>query len=663
MYFPKLTAPAQRRVTVDRFLGLDRRAGSAMGCFQNMENLWSGGYPALETRPARGETAVLSKPNGLTCRDALVWVDGTALYVGGEKTGLALSDGEKQLVNMGAYLLIWPDRKYINTQDLSDFGSMENRNVTAGEVTTALCRSGGEELGDYAAGAAAPDAPEAGSLWLDTSDAEPVMKRYDGSVWLDVENVCTKISAAGIGRGFAAGDGVTVEGCEAQALNGLHVLDAAGDDWIAVPAATAEVGSQTAEVTAARRVPDMDFVVEQGNRLWGCKYGIVDGRPVNEIYASKLGDFRNWNSFAGLSTDSYAASRGSDGAFTGAAACLGGVIFFKEDCMERVYPSATGAHQIVTLRCPGVKKGCHGAAAVVDGTLFYLGLGGVYAFDGSMPSCVSMPLGSVRYQDGAAAGWNGQYWLAARDGGGKRHLLVYDTARGLWHRQDDADIMAFTVCDGALYGLARDGRLLDMTGGTDGRRRRCGGWRRRGNWDSLSRRTSIWRGWSCGCSRRIGRGWRPAPAMTADAAGRRWDRSSAVTDRPAGICCTCGPDDAGRCGCGCRAPAGAACSACRRCMRKEVTAREHHPYARVSRRQRTAAGDAAVLVSVPDGPAAESGDGAAGAGHRRVLRRKGDGAAVPEAAEPHRRWGGAAEAGRGGVGGASGDGIRGGGQL
>lgn len=77
-----------------------------------------------------------------------------------------------------------------------------------------------------------------------------------------------------------------------------------------------------------------------------------------------------------------------------------------------------------------------------------------------------MPLGSVRYQDGAAAGWNGQYWLAARDGGGKRHLLVYDTARGLWHRQDDADIMAFTVCDGALYGLARDGRLLDMTGGS-----------------------------------------------------------------------------------------------------------------------------------------------------------------------------------------------------
>ena len=466
MFFPKLTASPQQRRTVDRFLGLDRRAGSAMGSFQDMENLWAGGYPALETRPPRGTTAVLKAPHGLVCRDAPVWVDGTALYVNGDRTGLVLTEGGKQLVSMGAYLLIWPDKKYINTQDLTEFGSMEHRTVTTGEVTISLCRSGGEELGSYSIGGEAPAAPGTGSLWMDTADGEPVLKRYDGSSWLEVEDVCTKAASAGIGQGFRAGDGVTVEGCETEGLDGLHVLQAVDDDWIVVPVMCRTVGSQTAAVTVTRAIPDMDFVAEQGNRLWGCKYGIVNGEPVNEIYASKLGDFRNWNSFAGLSTDSYAASRGSDGVFTGAAACLGGVIFFKEDCMERVYPSATGAHQIVTLRCPGVKKGCHGAAAVVDGTLFYLGLGGVYAFDGSMPGCVSMPLGSVRYQDGAAAGWNGQYWLAARDGAGKRHLLVYDTARGLWHRQDDADIMAFTVCDGALYGLARDGRLLDMTGGS-----------------------------------------------------------------------------------------------------------------------------------------------------------------------------------------------------
>ena len=293
-----------------------------------------------------------------------------------------------------------------------------------------------------------------------------MLKRYDGSSWLEVEGVCTKAASAGIGQGFRAGDGVTVEGCETEGLDGLHVLQAVDDDWIVVPVMCRTVGSQTAAVTVTRAIPDMDFVAEQGNRLWGCKYGIVNGEPVNEIYASKLGDFRNWNSFAGLSTDSYAASRGSDGVFTGAAACLGGVIFFKEDCMERVYPSASGAHQIVTVRCSGVKKGCGGSAALVDGTLFYVGANGVYAFDGSMPVCVSQPLGSVRYESAVAAGWNGQYWLAAQDAAGKRHVLVYDTARGLWHRQDDADIMAFTVCGGALYGLTRGGALLDLTGGS-----------------------------------------------------------------------------------------------------------------------------------------------------------------------------------------------------
>ena len=424
MFFPKLTAAPQQRRTVDRFLGLDRRAGSAMGSFQNMENLWAGGYPALETRPARGTAAALKAPHGLVCRDAPVWVDGTALYVNGDRTGLVLTDGDKQLVSMGAYLLIWPDKKYINTQDLTEFGGLENRTVTTGEVTVSLCRSSGEELGSYSIGEEAPASPGTGSLWMDTADGEPVLKRYDGSSWLEVEDVCTKAASAGIGRGFRAGDGVTVAGCETEGLDGLHVLQAVDDDWIVVPVMCRTVGSQTAAVTVTRSVPDMDFVVEQGNRLWGCKYGIVNGEPVNEIYASKLGDFRNWNSFAGLSTDSYAAARGSDGPFTGAAACQGGVVFFKENCMERVYPAAGGGHQIVTMACNGEK----------------------------------------RYAGGVGGGESGRYWLAARSSTGAWELLVYDTARKLWHREDDKEMVALSRYGGAMMLLCRDGTLLDTSG-------------------------------------------------------------------------------------------------------------------------------------------------------------------------------------------------------
>lgn len=236
MYFPKLKAAAQQRAGVEQFGGLDRRPGSGAGSLEQMENLWSSGYPALETRPLRRTVTQLAKPNGMTEKDGLFWVDGTALYVNGAKTGLVLTDSRKQLVSMGAYLLIFPDKKYINTQDLTDFGSMENVRATTGEVTFTLCDGTGESLGSYAAGTEAPQEPRTGDLWLDTERSESVMRRYDGSAWTALTEVYTKIAAVGVGLGFRAGDGVTVAGCGAAELNGLHVLQAAEDDWVLVPA-------------------------------------------------------------------------------------------------------------------------------------------------------------------------------------------------------------------------------------------------------------------------------------------------------------------------------------------------------------------------------------------------------------------------------------------
>ena len=464
MYFPKLKAQAQQRAAVEQFGGLDRRVGHGAGCAENMENMWSGGYPALETRPRRGVMRQLTKPHGIVEKDGLFWVDGTALYVNGAKTELVLSDGDKQMVSMGAYLLIFPDKKYINTQKLTEYGSMENIQTSTGEVTFTLCYENGESVGSYVTGAYAPKEPGTGDLWMDTDRRVTVLRRYDGGSWVEVTGICTKIAATGLGRGFQAGDGVTVSGCGALELNGLHVLKAAADDWVMIPAMCRALDSQTAAVTVMRTIPEMDFVVEQGNRLWGCKYGIVDGQAVNEVYACALGDFRNWNSFAGLSTDSYAAARGSDGAFTGAAACMGGVVFFKENCMERIYPAAGGGHQIVTVPCSGVRKGAERTVAVADGVVYYLGNDGVYAFDGSMPVCVSRALGDKRYTGGVAGGESGRYWLSAVDAAGETELLVYDTQKRLWHRQDDTAAVAFARWNGEMTVLCSDGRLLDTSG-------------------------------------------------------------------------------------------------------------------------------------------------------------------------------------------------------
>lgn len=405
MYFPQLSTPRQSRVTVSRFLGLDRRPRGQEGSFREMENLCADGYPTLTVRRPRGVAGSAVSPGGLTVKEGLIWVDGHTLYINGSAAGLVLSEGRKQLISMGAWLLIWPDKAYINTKDLTDFGSLENKRVTEGEVSFALCRP----------------------------------------------------------------DGTVYSGCRETALNGSFPLRSVEDDYVVVTALPRSLSSQSDPVTVERSVPDMDYVVESGNRLWGCKYGIVNGQAVNAIYASKLGDFKNWNCYAGLSTDSYAASRGSDGAFTGAADYLGNPLFFKENCVERVYPSASGAHQIVTVQCAGVKSGSSGSLRVVDGKLYYHSQGGVCVFDGSMPVHVSQALGEMRYHNAVAGALDGSYYLSAADENGAWHLLVLDTRQGLWYREDGVEAVGFAPWGGDLYCLTAAGQLLAMKGSGENR--------------------------------------------------------------------------------------------------------------------------------------------------------------------------------------------------
>ncbi len=463
MYFRKLSAPALQRVSVSSFPGLDRRCGAAAGSFTEMENLCPDSYPAMAVRRRRGKVMKLYAPGGMTARESLIWVDGHTLYVNGLAVGPTLRQGEKQFVSMGAYLVIFPDKVWINLRDMSQFGSLDNSVSVTGQISFALCRGDGSLYGAYTAAAEAPENAGEGELWLDTSGGKPVLHRYGQEIWSQVSDVCVKIQATGIGTGFAAGDGVTITGCGQEGLDGQHVLRVVSSDALVIGGAVAGDSSRSGSVSVSRRAPEMDYVTECGNRLWGCKYGVVNGRAVNEIYASKLGDFRNWNCYAGLSTDSYAASRGSDGPFTAAVSFLGSVLFCKENCIERLYPSASGAHQVVTLECPGVLPGCSKSVAAVDGTLYYLGRGGVYAFDGSLPVPVSSPLGDMQLSGGTAGALEGKYYLSAASGGGQ-HLLLYDVRRRLWYRQDDLAVRQFAALDGDLFALSEEGEVLALHG-------------------------------------------------------------------------------------------------------------------------------------------------------------------------------------------------------
>jgi hypothetical protein len=468
VFFPKLKTLRQTRVTLNGFLGLDRREKAPQGSFYDMENMGSDAAPALQVRPRRGTVAQLQKGNGLACKDALVWVDGHTLYVGGAATGLVLSDSPKQLVSMGAYLVIFPDKKWVNTRQLSQFGSLENRTVTTGAVSFSMCSPSGESIGSYLTAQQPPEAAQAGALWMDTSADKAVLRRYGEEGWTAVEDTCVKIAAAGIGVGFAAGDGVTLSGCGAAGLDGDAVLVAVERDALVVAGIVENDMTQDTAVTVARSVPDMDYVVECGNRLWGCKYGMVDGKPVNEIYACKLGDFRNWYNYMGLSTDSYAVTVGTDGVFTGAATLKGTPLFFKESCIHRVTGYTPSSFTMTTTMCRGVQEGSSESLAVVGEALLYKGRTDVMLYDGSIPVAISNALGDTRYHSASAGANADRYYISMQEHDGPWRLFVYDVQKGLWHLEDNTHAVHFAQLDDEWYFNNADTGDLVAENGYDG---------------------------------------------------------------------------------------------------------------------------------------------------------------------------------------------------
>ena len=459
MKYPTLRALKTSREMLDVFKGYHRGLRIADGEFCDMENLSSDHYPLLSPRAARGVYATAGMAQGMVAKDALCYIDGGDFIMEGTRVsmGLTAQDEPKTLVSMGAYVIIMPDKKYINTKDLSDHGNIEASVQTQGSVTFTLCKADGASYENAAVSETAPSDPANLALWIDTSSVPHTLKQYSASsgTWAAIATTYIKISAPGIGLPFSEQDGVTIAGVESEALadlNAATVIWARGEDYIVVRGILDTVTTQTAPITVERRMPHMDFLIECGNRLWGCRYGEArNGETVNEIYACRLGDFRNWNAFLGISTDSYAATVGTDGAFTGAIAHLGYPLFFKETCMHKIYGNYPANYQIQTTTLRGVQSGCSRSLATVGEVLYYKSRTGVLAYDGSLPTEISAAFGEVMYHNAVAGALGNKYYISMADERGDHHLFAYDTQKNMWHREDGTQVTDFCSFQGDLF--------------------------------------------------------------------------------------------------------------------------------------------------------------------------------------------------------------------
>ncbi len=459
MKYPILSELSTSREMIDVFGGYNHNLRIGEGEFYDMQNLTSADYPILSPRHQRGVYISEGNPQGMIAKDSLCYVDGSDFVINEYRVSMGLSvDGKpKNLISMGAYIIIMPDKKYINTADLTDYGDIEATVKTSASVTFSLCKVDGVAYENVIAQDSAPENPKNLDLWMDTSSTPNALKQYADttSLWTSIATTYIKISSKGIGKPFSVDDGVTISGVKDESLKDLNanmVIWAKGDDYIVVKGILEKLVTQSDPITITRKMPNMDFIIESENRLWGCRYGeALNGVVVNEIYACKLGDFKNWNCFAGISTDSYVASVGTDGQFTGAITHLGYPLFFKENCVHKVYGNYPANYQIQTTTCRGVQKGCDRSLAIVNETLYYKSRAAVCAYDGSLPVEVSSALGDESYYNAVAGALGNKLYMSMSDQNDEYHLFVFDTKKGMWHKEDNTQAVQFCNCRGDLY--------------------------------------------------------------------------------------------------------------------------------------------------------------------------------------------------------------------
>lgn len=399
-------------------------------------------FPALSTRKPRRKLRELTGLNGMYHLNGLLTVCGKDLIYTPDADGAnpvtcteAVTDGKKALVGIGTKILIFPDKVAFDTADgsVSALGAVWQ--AEGQSVQFAPCDAAGKAYEVSGYGKEEPEKPADGQLFLKVEDEEhpwastSTLEEYSASSgsWTAVPLEYCRITAAGAQRLFAQWDTVTVQGTAAQQAgmwtkldgdlvvydvleNGLRVrVSPEGDhvygtlvqsaesaQWTSLDGKETRSFAVSTPVRMERRVPDLDYVTECDNRVWGCS------SKENVIYACRLGDPTNWFS------------------------------------------------------CRGVAKNAARSLCVLNETLYYLSPDGVMAWDGSIPTKVSGALDSGRLanvQSAVGSALDGRYYLhVARTAAGENtaRLLVYDTERALWSEENVCSY-EMTSTGGQLY--------------------------------------------------------------------------------------------------------------------------------------------------------------------------------------------------------------------
>lgn len=396
------------------FAGLRYGRGGSNGEFAQTKNLSTRQYPALSQRMGRKVEESYESATALFSKEKLLVVNGTDVLFDGKKVG-EVTAGEKMICSVNSKIVIFPDKKYYDTEadvyaDMAMELSSASSAVTWGTNTLKLTGQG------------------------DLTDR------------------------------FAAGQAVEISGSSVADNNKSLVIRSVSADTLTFSANSFLAQGETGTVKVARKVPDLTCICESANRLWG-----AEGKT---IWASAQGDPLTFYNYDGLATDSFAVAVGTDGEFTGCIGYSSNVLFFKENTMHKVLGAMPSEYRVYDYTVPGVQKGSQKSLVVINETLYYKGVSGIYAFSGSSPVLVTESFGNRRFHSARGGTDGSRYYVSMQESDGDQgawDLFVLDTLTGIWLREDNAHMLDFAQQDTLLYALGADGTVYLLDQETDER--------------------------------------------------------------------------------------------------------------------------------------------------------------------------------------------------
>lgn len=283
-----------------------------------MQNMSTRFFPAIATREPRGAAQkTITTPRGLYWKNHLFYISGTQCYYDDSAVaGMTVTAGDKQIVGMGAYIVVFPDKKILNTAT-GEVSSVDATYTQSGTLTfeelsqdSAFCKISGtnintnfkqydgvtfEGVGDAAflvdGQPATKVISEIGTGYIVVSAV--IQNTWTGKATMTASSGRTRITGIGIDSNFGTADTVKVLGCKDDALNvSGKAVQAKGSGYI--------------EINQA--FPAKNWT-QSGTATFSAYYS---GSNLTRIYCASIGDMFSEGdvvTIAGCTNSSYNGSR------------------------------------------------------------------------------------------------------------------------------------------------------------------------------------------------------------------------------------------------------------------------------------------------------------------------------------------------------------------